>query len=287
MKIAVQAVSLGLMLSCVDAFIPSPAVQNSACKHNGYINRGLRRCRRSRLEAKSDKSDISNSKEREITTIGAGSGVAGTDFERQELKVIFETMRRNGLRFQSLNPSQSGEIESLAGALMKTPSPILPEKATTSGALVGKWRLEYSSEDKYRILPPDASVYNFIYDPDGGRLDSVLLFPRSPLIKSLRVVCDYKVQLPDQVIFNFKQIQVEVFWCKIPLPAFGDSGAFIEIQNFDTDMWIEQFEELSPGQNADGSKPTGKIATNIWRKIGTPTEEDKTSLKELMAEQIL
>jgi hypothetical protein len=36
-------------------------------------------------------------------------------------------------------------------------------------------------------------VYNYIYDSDGGRLDSVLMFPRSPIVRSIRVICDYTV----------------------------------------------------------------------------------------------
>eukprot|EP00953_Heterococcus_sp_UTEX-ZZ885_P026042 14111-Heterococcus_DN1.PRE.5 len=139
-------------------------------------------------------------------------------------------MEKNDLHFQQLGPDQKFQIQQYVDAVLAGGSPMKPSTVASSGKLVGKWRLEYSNEEKFKILPAGSDVYNYIYDSDGGRLDSVLMFPRSPIVRSIRVICDYTVDKQGQVDFNFKKTLVDLFGFTVPLPTFGDSSAFMEMQ---------------------------------------------------------
>lgn len=199
--------------------------------------------------------------------------IADASFEKQELNVIFKTMEKNDVHFQSLGQQQKDQIQTFCDALLKAGSPLRPSEAISSGEMLGKWRLEYSSEEKYKILPPGSDVYNYIFDRSGGRLDSVLVFPKSPLVRSIRVICDHQVAPSGLVNFDFKKTLVDFFGITIPIPTFGQTSAFIEMQYFDGDLWMESFEEQSREQPG-----VMKHSINVYRKVGTLTDADRDKL---------
>jgi hypothetical protein len=82
-------------------------------------------------------------------------------FTAAELKVIFETMEKNDLHFQQLGPDQKFQIQQYVDAVLAGGSPMKPSTVASSGKLVGKWRLEYSNEEKFKVCTANqqASVH--------------------------------------------------------------------------------------------------------------------------------
>ncbi|KAG5182469.1 hypothetical protein JKP88DRAFT_278129 [Tribonema minus] len=210
----------------------------------------------------------SSSKEKKSN---GGGALDGAEFERQELKVIFRTMEENDIHFQQLGPEQTDTIQAYVDKILAAGSPMTPKAVVAGDGLVGKWRLEYSTEQKYKILPPGSDVYTYVYDPKGGRLDTILMFPRSPIVKSIQVICDYTISTNGVLDFVFKKTIVDIFGFSLPVPTFGTPNAFLEMQYFDGDLWMEQFDEPAP--NGEGVKKS----VNVYRKIGSLTEADKAA----------
>lgn len=49
--------------------------------------------------------------------------------------------------------------------------------------------------NNFQLLPPTADIYNYIYDGGGsGRLDNVIRFYKSWVVKSVRAVTKYRVR---------------------------------------------------------------------------------------------
>ena len=68
-----------------------------------------------------------------------------------ELRIILDTMERNDVHFQSLGQAQKDQIQTYVDKLLAAGSPIKPSDAGKSGKMAGKWRLEYSNEEKYKV----------------------------------------------------------------------------------------------------------------------------------------
>ncbi|CAN0401671.1 unnamed protein product [Pylaiella littoralis] len=219
---------------------------------------------------------------------GPGSSFLAVDFERQELRVIFETMDRNNIFYKMLAEDQITEILQLAQALLsvkKMPQDI--SKLCQSSKMKGRWKLYFSTEERYKLLPPTADIYNYIYDtspsPSGGgrgRLDNVIRFYKSWVVKSVRAVTRYEMDDRGKIFFEFDGIEADLLGFKVPLPKFNMDAGFVEVQYFDGDLWIEAFE--ADTTMTESGKTT---VVNIYRRIGDATEDDKTNVPERTGEQ--
>ncbi|CAM9687628.1 unnamed protein product [Ectocarpus sp. 4 AP-2014] len=161
-----------------------------------------------------------------------GSERLAVDFERQELRVIFETMDKNNIFYKMLAEEQIVEILQLTQALLsvkKMPQDI--SKLCQGDMMKGKWKLDFSTEERYKFLPPTSDVYNYIYDGGGGgRLDNVLRFYKSWAVKSVRAVTNYKMDDRGKISFEFDRIEADLFGFKVPLPNFNADAGFVEVQ---------------------------------------------------------
>ncbi|CAM9118059.1 unnamed protein product [Chrysoparadoxa australica] len=153
-------------------------------------------------------------------------------------------MEKQNVFFKQLQPEQAAEVQAYVDTVLRSGSPVNPIALAEDGALVGKWKLEFSTESRYSVLPPGVDVFNYIYEAGRqGRLDNVLRFNNSPVVKSLRVTADYEVQSDSRITFLFKEIFAEIFGCRLPLPFFGGGDGFVSVDYFDGTFWIERFED--------------------------------------------
>ncbi|CAM9359401.1 unnamed protein product [Sphacelaria rigidula] len=154
--------------------------------------------------------------------------------------------------------------------------PVDISKLCEGDGMKGKWKLEFSTEERYKLLPVTTDIYNYIYDGNGGgRMDNIIRFYKSAIVKSVRAVTKYTMDRRGRLVFDFERIESDLFGFKIPLPRFGQDTAFVEMQYFDGDLWIEAFEApLESNKDEMGS------VINIYRRVGDVTEEDKTSIPE-------
>ncbi|CAM9354207.1 unnamed protein product [Discosporangium mesarthrocarpum] len=209
----------------------------------------------------------------------------GTDFERQELRVIFETMDNNNIFYKTLDTPQIDEILALVQALLEGGSPMDVKELYKGEAMKGRWKLEFSTEERYNLLPPIADIYNYLYDgKEGGRMDTLITFYKSWILKSVRAITTCKMDSRGTLIYEFEKVVVDLNLFKLPIDLRGPRGdrstgaGFIEVQYFDGDLWIEVFEEKDKNGN-------NKPALNIYRRVGDATEKDKTFVKERKGER--
>ncbi|CAM9431643.1 unnamed protein product, partial [Laminaria digitata] len=222
-----------------------------------------------------------------------GSTYVGVDFERQELRVIFETMDKNNIYYKMLAEDQITEILELTQALLSAKlKPIDISKLCEGDSMKGKWKLEFSTEERYKasfaieherlffFLPPSADIYNYIYEgKKGGRLDNVIRFNKSWIVKSVRAVTMYEMDAGGKIMFEFDRIEADLLGFKVPLPKLNSDAGFVEVQYFDGDLWIEAFELPTVGD----SETTTVV--NIYRRVGDATDNDKTYIPERTGEQ--
>ncbi|CAM9742568.1 unnamed protein product, partial [Hapterophycus canaliculatus] len=178
-------------------------------------------------------------------------------------------------------PNQT-EILLLAQALLSVQKmPYDISKLCQSDMMKGKWKLDFSTEERYKFLPPTSDIFIYIYDgAGGGRLDNVIRFYKSWVVKSVRAVTEYKMDDRGKISFDFDRIQADLLGFKVPLPKFNSDAGFVEVQYFDGDLWIEAFEDETT--TTESGKAT---VVNIYRRIGDATEEDKTVVPERTGEQ--
>lgn len=60
-------------------------------------------------------------------------------------------MEENDIHFQQLGPEQTAQIQTYVDKILAAGSPMTPKAVIASDGLVGKWRLEYSTEEKYKV----------------------------------------------------------------------------------------------------------------------------------------
>eukprot|EP00904_Undaria_pinnatifida_P010046 jgi/Undpi1/6171/HiC_scaffold_20.g08655.m1 len=236
-----------------------------------------------------------------------GSTYVGVDFERQELRVIFETMDKNNIYYKMLAEDQircsfppprcfalgekfsfntttnanKTEILQLTQALLSAKQkPVDISKLSEGDSMKGKWKLEFSTEERYKFLPPSADIYNYIYEgKKGGRLDNVIRFNKSWIVKSVRAVTMYEMDTRGKIMFEFDRIEADLLGFKVPLPKLNSDAGFVEVQYFDGDLWIEAFELPTVGD----SETTTVV--NIYRRVGDATDKDKTYIPERTGKQ--
>ncbi|CAM9191189.1 unnamed protein product [Choristocarpus tenellus] len=210
-----------------------------------------------------------------------GGGKENTDFERQELRAIFETMDNNNIFYRALAPEQTAEIMELTQNLLKSGSPMDVSKLYLGDAMKGKWKLEFSTEARYNLLPPVVDIYNYIFDGGGsGRLDNLLTFYKSWILKGVRAEAKFNMDSTGKIRFEFEKVYADLLGFKLPLPrGAGESGNYVEIQYFDGDLWIEVFEDA----NLDGTDQQTSI--NVYRRVGDITNKDKNVAPERKGER--
>lgn len=70
-----------------------------------------------------------------------------------------------------------------------------------------------STFDIVQLLPASTDIYNYIYDGSGGgRLDNVIRFYKSWILKSVRAVSKYRVRVEENLDDDAPQI------CALDLP---------------------------------------------------------------------
>ncbi|CAM9735072.1 unnamed protein product, partial [Ascophyllum nodosum] len=178
------------------------------------------------------------------------------------------------------------EILQLAQALLSVKQTAADiSKLLQGDAIKGKWKLEFSTEEPLlrlspQLLPSATDIYNYVYDgAGGGRLDNIIRFYKSWILKSVRAVTKYRMEAQGKVVFEFERIEANILGFKIPLPKFASEAGFVEVQYFDGDLWIETFDAPTADKNET------MTVLNIYRRVGDLTEEDKAFIPERTGEQ--
>lgn len=169
----------------------------------------------------------------------------GADFEYQEMKVVLDAMKRQGVASGNLEASKRQELESYVRAVVQArPS----NTALSKSDLVGHtWRLAFSSEDSVvGDLPRDATV--LLDFRDESTMDYKLQFSKKTFgLNNLVATSSY--QLVNNILeFVYETVTTDVFgFQKLNVGFFGllkGRVNYVSTSYFDGSVWIEQTSDF-------------------------------------------
>jgi hypothetical protein len=201
---------------------------------------------------------------RRTTALSFSSSHNNKDFEYQEMKVLLDAMKQQGVSsIRGLDAEKGRElqqyVQQVAGyrrssSLMLTPHAV-------NGTV---WRLAFTTE---RALPRDATLYLvFPDDEHNSLLRYSLQFGKKTLgLHKLEAVSRWTVS-NNVLTFVYDTITMDAFgFSNIELCFFGllkGRSNYIETAFFDGDVWIEQQPQQSSSGRLDGSD--SDAADSIW-----------------------
>lgn len=192
-------------------------------------------------------------------------------FEWQELVCCLKFMEEKEVNAGMLAPETRDMMIGYADALIAGGSPVRTLEGLAE-AMMGRWKLAFTTEERYKILPPGTRVYYHIHRD--GRLENVMKF-KDKYWDSLISSATYNLTPQGRLLFEFSSNRVNINnpfqaraqW-KIPLPPnVGNTGsAFADVSYMDGVLWIEKIRD--PG--------TEQVFVTIYEYQGPIEGEERT-----------
>lgn len=198
-------------------------------------------------------------------------------FEWQELLCCLKFMEEKDVNAGMLAPETRDMMIGYADALIKNGSPVRTLEGLAE-AMKGRWKLAFTTEERYKILPPGTRVYYDIHRDD--RLENVMKF-KDKYWESLVSSAKYNLTPQGRLVFEFTSNHVNINspfskagsqW-KLPLPQnVGNLGtAFADVSYMDGVMWIEKIRDPA----------TQSVFVTIYEYVGPLAGEERSSLLSL------
>lgn len=192
-------------------------------------------------------------------------------FEWQELLCCLKFMEEKEVNAGMLAPETRDMMIGYADALIKYGSPVRTLEGLAE-AMKGRWKLAFTTEERYKILPPGTRVYYDIHRDD--RLENVMKF-KDKYWESLVSSAKYNLTPQGRLVFEFTSNHVNINspfsktgqqW-KLPLPQnVGNLGtAFADVSYMDGVMWIEKIRDPA----------TDTVFCTIYEYIGPLQGEER------------
>ena len=176
-----------------------------------------------------------------------------------------------------LAPETRDMMIGYADALIKYGSPVRTLEGLAE-AMKGRWKLAFTTEERYKILPPGTRVYYDIHRDD--RLENVMKF-KDKYWESLVSSAKYNLTPQGRLVFEFTSNHVNINspfsktgkqW-KLPLPQnVGNLGtAFADVSYMDGVMWIEKIRDPA----------TDSVFVTIYEYVGPLAGEERATTLSL------
>ena len=198
-------------------------------------------------------------------------------FEWQELLCCLKFMEEKEVNAGMLAPETRDMMIGYADALIKNGSPVRTLEGLGE-AMKGRWKLAFTTEERYKILPPGTRVYYDIHRDD--RLENVMKF-KDKYWESLVSTAKYNLTPQGRLVFEFTSNHVNINspfsktgkqW-KVPLPQnVGNLGtAFADVSYMDGVMWIEKIRDPA----------TDSVFVTIYEYVGPLAGEERATTLSL------